>query len=76
MLSFIGTILSAVPHLSVFWILKINECYDDYAVKPIIETTSNAFKITLPNINFRAEEQKALNTRKTSGFTSVTKKEE
>lgn len=57
-------------------ILKINECYDDYAVKPIIETTSNAFKITLPNTNFRAEEQKALNTRKTSSFTSMTKKEE
>ena len=57
-------------------ILKINECYDDYAVKPIIETTSNAFKITLPNTNFHAKEQKALNNRKTSCFTSVTKKEE
>lgn len=57
-------------------ILKINECYDDYVVKPIIETTSNAFKITLPNINFRAEEEKTPNTRKTSGFTSVTKREE
>lgn len=57
-------------------ILKINECYDDYAVKPIIETTSNAFKITLPNTNFRAEEEKTPNTRKTSGFTSVTKREE
>lgn len=57
-------------------ILKINECYDDYAVKPIIETTSNAFKITLPNTNFRAEEEKTPNTRKTSGFTSVTKKGE
>lgn len=57
-------------------ILKINECYDDYAVKPIIETTSNAFKITLPNTNFRAKEQKVLNNRKTSCFTSVTKKEE
>lgn len=57
-------------------ILKINECYDDYAVKPIIETTSNAFKITLPNTNFRAEKEKTPNTRKTSGFTSVTKREE
>ena len=57
-------------------ILKINECYDDYAVKPIIETTSNAFKITLPNTNFRAEKEKISNTRKTSGFTSMTKKEE
>lgn len=33
-------------------ILKINECYDDYDVKPLIETTGNAFKITLPNTNF------------------------
>lgn len=57
-------------------ILKINECYDDYAVKPIIETTSNAFKITLPNTNFCTEEEKTPNTRKKSGFTSVTKKEE
>lgn len=57
-------------------ILKINECYDDYAVKPIIETTSNAFKITLPNTNFLTEEEKTPNTRKTSGFTSVSKKEE
>ncbi len=57
-------------------ILKINECYDDHAVKPIIETTDNAFKITLPNTNFHAEEQKALYTSKTVGSTSVTKKEE
>lgn len=42
----------------------------------MIETTDNVFKITLPNINFHAEEQKAPNTSKTRGFTSVTKKEE
>jgi len=57
-------------------ILKINECYDDYDVKPLIETTGNAFKITLPNTNFHAEEQKSSLTPKTSGSTSVTKKEE
>lgn len=57
-------------------ILKINECYDDYDVKPLIETTGNAFKITLPNTNFHAEKQKALPTSKTSSSTSVTKKEE
>lgn len=55
-------------------ILKINECYDDYDVKPLIETTGNAFKITLPNTNFHAEGQKVLLTPKTSGSTSVTKK--
>ena len=57
-------------------ILKINECYDDYDVKPLIETTGNAFKITLPNTNFHAEEKKSSITLKTSGSTSVTKKEE
>ncbi len=57
-------------------ILKINECYADYDVKPLIETTGNAFKITLPNTNFHAEEQKSSLTPKTSGSTSVTKKEE
>ncbi|GAA0804141.1 putative DNA binding domain-containing protein [Faecalicatena orotica] len=56
-------------------ILKINECYDDYAVKPMIETTNNAFKITLPNTNFHAED-KDLDTPKTDSFTSVAKKEE
>lgn len=57
-------------------ILKIGECYDDYAVKPVIETTNNAFKITLPNTNFHAVEQKVSDTPKTGGSTSVTKKEE
>lgn len=57
-------------------ILKINECYDVYDVKPIIETTGNAFKITLPNTNYHAEAQKALNVPKSGGSTSVTKKEE
>lgn len=57
-------------------ILKINECYDDYDVKPLIETTGNAFKITLPNTNFHAEDQKSSLTPKTSGSTSMTKKEE
>lgn len=56
-------------------IFKINECYDDYTVKPMIETTNNAFKITLPNTNFHAEE-KDRDTPKTNGFTSATKKEE
>lgn len=33
--------------------LKINECYADYDVKPQIEATNNAFKITLPNTNYK-----------------------
>lgn len=36
-------------------ILKINESYADCAVKPQFEVTDNAFKITLPNINYTGE---------------------
>ncbi len=36
-------------------ILKINECYENCAVKPKIEVSDNAFKITLPNTNFGEE---------------------
>ena len=36
-------------------ILKINESYSDCAVKPQFEVTDNAFKITLPNINYVGE---------------------
>lgn len=56
--------------------LKINECYDDCAVKPVIEATNNAFKITLPNTNFYAEERKVPAAPKPGGAGSVTKKEE
>lgn len=38
-------------------ILKINECYSDDTVKPLIEATNSAFKITLPNTNFLREEK-------------------
>ena len=40
-------------------ILKINESYIDCTVNPQFEVTDNAFKITLPNINY-AGERKAL----------------
>ena len=36
-------------------ILKINESYVDCTVKPQFEVTDNAFKITLPNINYTGE---------------------
>jgi len=42
-------------------ILKINESYADCDVKPQFEVTDNAFKITLPNINY-ASERKELPT--------------
>lgn len=32
---------------------KIMRSYDEYSVKPRIEITDNAFKITLPNVNYR-----------------------
>lgn len=32
--------------------LKINESYADFGVNPKIEVTDNAFKITLPNVNY------------------------
>lgn len=35
--------------------LKINECYDDFEMKPKIEASNNAFKITLPNTNYKGE---------------------
>lgn len=38
-------------------ILKIKECYSDYKVKPTLEVTSNAFKITLPNTNFNKNQK-------------------
>ena len=31
---------------------KINECYSDSNVKPNVNITDNAFKITLPNLNY------------------------
>lgn len=34
-------------------ILKINECYANEILKPIVEVSNNAFKITLPNLNHR-----------------------
>ena len=36
-------------------ILKINESYTDCTAKPQFEVTNNAFKITLPNINYTGE---------------------
>lgn len=43
-------------------ILKINESYAECAVKPQFEVTDNAFKITLPNINYVGERKDATTT--------------
>lgn len=57
-------------------ILKINECYDEYTGKPLIETTDHAFKITLPNTNYHIKSHKTVMDTKNRGTTSLTKKEE
>lgn len=56
-------------------ILKINESYNEQTVKPTIETTNNAFKITLPNSNYHEENQKSPYAIKTSNNTMADKKE-
>ena len=43
-------------------ILKINESYADCTVKPQFEVTDNAFKITLPNINYAGERKDVTST--------------
>ena len=43
-------------------ILKINESYADCTVKPQFEVTDNAFKITLPNINYAGERKNVTST--------------
>ena len=43
-------------------ILKINESYAECAVKPQFEVTDNAFKITLPNINYVGERKDVTTT--------------
>ena len=55
-------------------ILKINESYSDSSVKPLIETSSNAFKITLPNLNYVKESGKTGETIRP--VTSNAKKED
>lgn len=49
---------------------KIMKAYESMQVKPVIETTKNAFKIILPNINAKYETENA--TVKTKAGTPVT----
>ncbi|MBQ6669303.1 MAG: putative DNA binding domain-containing protein [Deltaproteobacteria bacterium] len=44
--------------------LKIHECYADFDEKPRIEVSENAFKITLPNMNFRHSVQEETDQKK------------
>ena len=56
-------------------ILKINESYSDSSIKPLIEATSNAFKIILPNLNY-AKENGSKTEEARRPQTSSSKKEE
>ena len=47
---------------------KIQECYREQPVQPVIEIADHAFKVTLPNLNYDREAQTA-ETRRTSGLT-------
>ena len=47
---------------------KIQECYREQPVQPVIEIADHAFKVTLPNLNYGREAQ-AAETRRTSGLT-------
>lgn len=49
---------------------KIIKAYESMQIKPVIETTKNAFKIILPNINAKCETENA--TVKTKSGTPVT----
>lgn len=53
--------------------VKIKECYTNYEVKPKIDITDNAFKITLPNINY-IKEHSTLHTQ--DGFVKTEKSSE
>lgn len=58
-------------------LLKIKEGYADSELEPIIEATGNAFKITLPNLNFAATRPKIPCVKESqSVYGSKTRKEE
>lgn len=46
--------------------LKINESYADFDAKPKIAVTDNAFKITLPNVNYRKSNHSKPEPKKTT----------
>lgn len=56
-------------------ILKINESYADCGVKPQIEVTDNAFKITLPNINYAGQRKEAVSAASTQALDKVDRTE-
>lgn len=57
-------------------ILKIHETYRNIAEKPVIQATGNAFRITLPNTNFRRESSISGADSRPKAATSYSKKGE
>ena len=47
-------------------IMKINSSYANYSRKPVIEVSDNAFKITLPNMNYFDKDATSINSEKTT----------
>ena len=45
-------------------IMKINSSYANYLRKPVIEVSDNAFKITLPNMNYCNKDISSINSEK------------
>lgn len=57
-------------------ILKIRESYNKFSVKPLIETTENAFKVTLPNTNYHKESNSKIGYKQNNGKNFLSKKDE
>lgn len=57
-------------------LLKIQECYADEMGKPKIEVTDNAFKITLPNVNFAHANSRLTSVQITNERASYKKQQE
>ena len=55
---------------------KILEAYADSAVQPQIQTTSNAFKITLPNLNYVNNKPEVIGVVRESGSSYLSSREE
>ena len=55
---------------------KILEAYAGSSMQPQIQTTNNAFKITLPNLNYTNNKSEVANVVRESGTTYLSSKEE
>lgn len=56
--------------------LKINESYTEYAIKPQIETSNHAFKITLPNTNYVSNQTASVSVNSSEKSITISPREE